>query len=80
MKRLRLAFVILGLLSLPSLDARGQFCPEQPDVLCGHRCSSNSCVQDSFSDPDFGCWLDFTTVPVTCDGDYLDCCESGPGL
>lgn len=79
MKKVWLALVALALLIFPSLDTRG-ICPETSDVLCGYRCSSNSCVSDTFTDPTWACWLDFGTVPVSCGGGHVQCCASGPGL
>ena len=74
---------ILGaaLLLLGSVTVTADFCQEQPDIMCGYRCSSNSCINDSISRPDDGCWLDYSNIPVMCSWDpEHSCCGSGPGL
>lgn len=72
------AALILG--ALVDSTAAGP-CQEQQDVLCGHYCSSNSCVNDAISRPEDACWLDFTTVPVTCEYESpSECCSGEPGM
>lgn len=56
-------------------------CKDQQDVMCGHYCSSNSCVQDAISRPDDACWLDFSTIPVNCVYETgNECCAGGSGM
>lgn len=82
MKRLlTVGLLFLFLVAGVAGTAWAAICADNPDVMCGHRCSSNSCVQDALSVPEKGCWLDYSTIPVSCISDEDDCCKSsGPGL
>lgn len=68
--------LLVGVVALTS----AAICVENPEIYCGFRCVSNSCISDSASRPDDACWFLWFTQPVQCDwqDDYEGCgCDSG---
>jgi len=49
-------------------------CPENPNLFCNYKCSSNSCVQGLYTDG-WWCELLFPRCHHGTSGTYADCCR-----